>query len=91
MAVLATDASDVGHVPAVSADGQSAFASNLALLLRAHGRKAASALLLAAAGRAGGATSALPTVGGAPGLSASPTAPLRALFVIIIHTAAAAG
>jgi len=104
MAVLATHAADIGHVPPIAAHGQPTFAGNLALLFRAHGRKPAPALLCPSGfGFRCPAPShrALPTVAGAPGLGTAAgasalrrraAARLIAFFGLLSHsTAAAAG
>jgi hypothetical protein len=45
VAVFAPDSADIGHMAPVSADGQTAFASDFTLLLSAHGRETTPALL----------------------------------------------
>lgn len=73
MAVLASNSSNVCHVPPVPAHGQPALARDFSLLFRAHGRKPSSTLFLTASLRLGGygSTRGLSTFRSSAGLSAS--------------------
>jgi len=69
--MFAADAADIGHVPPVSTNCQSAFPGNFALLLCAHGGKTAAAFLLPSLGvRTGTTPGGSGTVGASTRLSA---------------------
>jgi hypothetical protein len=93
--MLAADPADIGHVPAISADGQAAFSGDLPLLFRAHRSETAAALLPAfgfgSGSPAGGcwSTGGAPSLGSAAGASALAAAPVLAFA--FFHAAAPAG